>query len=278
MFGLMLTVAAVLMPVIGSGEGLVIFNETFESDSAGPLHSVALDSGYTWTPSTIMVDDGHTIDVGNSAYSEPGAGTTASNVPMLPFTRAPGWFYRATMVTEINHSYLSPGPTWPQNVSLLLTLHEAPSGGETEGQDWVQQASLALGGALGVQVDRGGQPPPPKNPGNEWWGWESGEGGPTGTDMLGKMSWMIEIHNDYTECFYDLHDGNGWQLRRHTDHVGGTEPMMTLQSVSFNTGGSSEEDPHPLTYVDSIKIEVIPEPATLGLMGLGGLLMLRRRR
>jgi hypothetical protein len=194
------------------------------------------------------------------------------NVATLPHTRSAGQYFVGTIEYRIDLSYQNTSSPWTQNSSCLLTLREAAGTGQTQGQTWVQQISQAVGGGIGYQVDRGGDPW--TNGPNEWWDWG------LGTGTLGRVSLKMEIRDENTKMYYDLHDGNGWITQATVDHTGTTETMMTLVSVSFTAGGLSEEDPTAWVYADSIKVEVIPEPATLATLVIGALAMtlLKRRK
>jgi hypothetical protein len=49
--------------------------------------------------------------------------------------------------------------------------------------------------------------------------------------------------------------------------------VTSFDSVVIKTGAAN-----PTSYIDNVKVEVIPEPGSVALLGLGGLALLRRRR
>jgi hypothetical protein len=82
-------------------------------------------------------------------------------------------------------------------------------------------------------------------------------------------TWRLEIFED-TSIFYIDPDGSGgWAF---------VAPMLPGEEFGFTdlerirmTGGGG-------TFYDSILVQVIPEPASMGLIAMGALAMLRRRR
>ena len=76
-----------------------------------------------------------------------------------------------------------------------------------------------------------------------------------------------------------LWEGEGWLVQQ-------TDGIYTLSGIntngiqlSFRWGGGAGRDPYDHTYwVNWTTSSVAPEPATISLMGLGGLALLRRRK
>ena len=80
---------------------------------------------------------------------------------------------------------------------------------------------------------------------------------------------------------FDILEIDGLECRRESDD--GLVPVM-LPGVAAADGingwyisHTGQKQPHPL-FIDDISIFIVPEPATLGLLGLGGLLLRRRKR
>ena len=80
---------------------------------------------------------------------------------------------------------------------------------------------------------------------------------------------------------YSLDDGANWTVYA-TDPASGLWQVNSIEIIggytptSGGTGGIF--DTHETAFFDSIKLEVLPEPATLVMLGLGGLAALLKRR
>jgi hypothetical protein len=167
-----------------------------------------------------------------------------------------------------------------------------PGGMHTlEADTWFEaSAVLHVGTASGVVYFSVGAPP-----GNIWAegtrvGWNSSNGtlevvcldqgsgvcnsgannqlGPIPAALNNIMHARLEVHTDHARLHYSLDGGNNWI---DTGVLPGGQSGADRMALKLHTG-------HPDVNIDTVSLKVVPEPASLALLSLGGLAMLRRRR
>ncbi len=76
--------------------------------------------------------------------------------------------------------------------------------------------------------------------------------------------------------------GSGWNTITLTGTlpatIGTINPLFVLADGGFGAGTPNGTGSGTAVYVDNFVLDIVPEPASLSLLGLGGLCVLRRRR
>jgi hypothetical protein len=95
---------------------------------------------------------------------------------------------------------------------------------------------------------------------------------PTDLATPGPQTIRLNTYADRTELLFNPPGGN-WDLAPSAPDGITTWGLTDIQRIELSVHGGNGQ-----SFYDSISVRVVPEPASMGLMVLGGLAMLRRRR
>ena len=75
---------------------------------------------------------------------------------------------------------------------------------------------------------------------------------------------------------WSMDGGSSWTLGRDTLGTGTSNNASNW--LGFSNGYCAAGFQYNTAYIDDIVVDIIPEPMTLSLLGLGGLALIRRRK